>query len=405
MLNRPLTVTEESHHARRAIPNRFDLAAPASCARLPSSMTVYRKTSGNFEKVPETTFADENLLERQDLQRLLKSDISVLGDDLMVIAEEFGDWEEGHRRIDLLCLDDEGSLVVVELTRNADGGHMELQALRYAAMVSSMTLEQLLDAHARFLGPGGNRDSAGSAIRNFLGVDANAGVELRNVRIILVSANFSKEITTSVLWLNKHDLDIRCIRMQPYRLDNDVLIDVQQIVPLPEAEDYEVRIRAQEQESRRSESALVARRRRFWTQLIERSKAKTQIVAGRRPASDNWLAGGVGRAGFHLNFVVLNDDCRVECYIDFGKDHEERNLAALKMLRGERQSIEGAYGSPLDWQELEDARACRICHVMPGGWRTPEHDWPVLQDQLINAMVRLETALRGPILGMDLPAS
>jgi hypothetical protein len=29
---------------------------------------------------------------------------------------------------------------LVELKRTADGGHMELQALRYAAMVSTMTL-------------------------------------------------------------------------------------------------------------------------------------------------------------------------------------------------------------------------------------------------------------------------
>lgn len=50
------------------------------------------------------------------------------------------------------------------------------------------------------------------------------------------AADFSKEITTSVLWLNDQGLDIRCVRLKPYR-DNDgnVLIDVQQLIPLPEA--------------------------------------------------------------------------------------------------------------------------------------------------------------------------
>jgi hypothetical protein len=42
------------------------------------------------------------------------------------------------------------SLVVVELKRTDDGGHMELQAVRYAAMVSSMTFDQLVGAHAHF---------------------------------------------------------------------------------------------------------------------------------------------------------------------------------------------------------------------------------------------------------------
>ena len=92
------------------------------------------------------------MLERKDLQRLLRTDTSPLGEDLLVIAEEFGDWEESNRRIDLLCLDKQARLVVVEIKRTEDGGHMELQAIRYAAMVSSMTLEQAISTHARTIG-------------------------------------------------------------------------------------------------------------------------------------------------------------------------------------------------------------------------------------------------------------
>jgi len=49
------------------------------------------------------------------------------------------------------------------------------------------------------------------------------------------------------------------------------------------------------------------------------------------------------------------------------------------------------------WQELPESRGCRICKLVEGGWRTPEDDWPALQDRLIDAMVRLERALKGPI--------
>ena len=52
----------------------------------------------------------------------------------MVMAEEYGDWEESHRRIDLLALDRSADLVVIELKRTHDGNHMELQALRYAVL-------------------------------------------------------------------------------------------------------------------------------------------------------------------------------------------------------------------------------------------------------------------------------
>ena len=50
------------------------------------------------------------------------------------------------------------------------------------------------------------------------------------MRIVLVSAEFSKEIT-AVLWLNEHSLDICCVRLKPYNLDGRVLVDVQQPAP------------------------------------------------------------------------------------------------------------------------------------------------------------------------------
>jgi len=55
----------------------------------------------------------------------------VISPDTLVIAEEFSEWTEGARRIDLLGIDKQANLVVVELKRDETGAHMELQALRY----------------------------------------------------------------------------------------------------------------------------------------------------------------------------------------------------------------------------------------------------------------------------------
>ena len=100
-------------------------------------MTLYVVQDQQLKAVPTTSFAQEGLLERKHLQAMLHRDPSPLGEDLLVLREEFGQWQDSQRRIDLLCLDKGGSLVVVELKRTADGGHMDLQAIRYAAMVSS----------------------------------------------------------------------------------------------------------------------------------------------------------------------------------------------------------------------------------------------------------------------------
>jgi RecB family endonuclease NucS len=89
----------------------------------------------------------------------LRDHIDVLGDDLLVISEEYGDWEDARRRIDLLALDKQRRLVVVELKRTETGGHMELQAIRYAAMVSAMTFEQVSGAHEAYLAKRGVPDA------------------------------------------------------------------------------------------------------------------------------------------------------------------------------------------------------------------------------------------------------
>lgn len=358
-------------------------------------MSLYRITPDKLDPVSRTTFAAENLMERKDLQRWLRNDITPIGDDLMVIAEEYGEWEDSGRRIDLLCLNKNAGLVVVEIKRTEDGGHMELQAIRYAAMVSSMTLEQVIEAYARTLG--GEPESARSEVLDFLQLGYEGEAELTgDVRIVLVSADFSTEITTAVLWLNLHEIDITCIRLRPYRMGSDVLIDATQIIPLPEAADYEVKMRAKEKEKRKILGVRQEIFRKFWAQLIERSKSSTPLLANRTTTTDHWLSAGIGHSGINLSASLVKNDSQVECYIRL-PDGEEKSTAAFKTLLARKDEIETTFGEALDWQELPDRQGCRICFKMHGGWKSPESGWPELQDRVIDALIRLERALKKPI--------
>ena len=211
----------------------------ADAARLGDAMALYELTKTAITKLAQTTFAGQGINERYDLQRLLMQEIEVIAPDTLIIAEEFCEWDESKRRIDLLGVDRDANLVVVELKRTEDGGHMELQAIRHAAMVSAMTFSQAVEVYARYLKRNNSTDDAETSLLQFLGWDdANKGTFGRDVRIVLVSAEFSKEITTSVLWLNERDLDIRCVRLRPHALETRVLLDVQQVIPLPEASKY-----------------------------------------------------------------------------------------------------------------------------------------------------------------------
>ncbi len=363
-------------------------------------MSLYRVTHDKLESVARTTFAAESLLERKDLQRLLRLDIAPIGDDLMVIAEEYSEWEDSNRRIDLLCLSKGAGLVVVEIKRTEDGGHMELQAIRYAAMVSSMTLDKVIQVYAGI--HGGDQQLARNEVLEFLQLGSEDEAELTGeVRIVLVSADFSTELTTAVLWLNLHELDITCIRLRPYRMGNDVLIDATQIIPLPEAADYEVKMREQEKEKKKVLGVRQEIFRKFWAQLIEGSKSRTQLLANRSTTTDHWLSAGIGRSGFGLNASLIQNEGQVECYFRL-PGGEGKSKAAFKTLLARKEEIEAAFGSALDWQELPGRQGCRICYELHGGWKSPESEWPEMQDKMIDAFIRLEGALKKPIQELKL---
>jgi hypothetical protein len=96
----------------------------------------------------------------------------------------------------------------------------------------------------------------------------------------------------------------------------------------------------------------------------------------------------------NFNYFVTQDECGAELYIDRGKDLEAQNKAIFDQLEAHRREIEDSFGGQLSWERLEGKRACRIRYSAPGGYRSPEEQWPALQDAVIHKMKRLEQALR-----------
>lgn len=355
-------------------------------------MAIYAISGDRLSALETTTFAGEGLRERQDLQRLLRANVEAIAPDTMVLAEEFGDWDDSRRRIDLLALDRDAALVVIELKRTEDGGHMELQAVRYAAMVSTMTFDQAVDAHARYRSAVGLEGDAREAILAFLEwTEQDDERFAQDVRIVLASAEFSKELTTSVMWLNKRDLDVRCVRLKPYSLNGSVLLDVQQVIPLPEAAAYQVEVRKKEQ-SQRIATGRLSERHDFWTGLLEVSRKRTTLHSNISPTTDSWIAASAGRSGLLWMYSIRQHDSRLELYIDIGD--EAANRAFYNALEGHRGQIEEQFGGPLIWYDPPDTRKCAVRCEVAGGYRDPQAAWPEIHEAMVDHMMRLEASLR-----------
>jgi hypothetical protein len=97
----------------------------------------------------------------------------------------------------------------------------------------------------------------------------------KDVRVVLASSNFSKELTTAVMWLNQRDLDIRCVRLQPYKHEEELFLNIEQIIPLPEAEDYQVKVREQEEAKRAAERSS---KDKTQYQFLDKIYGKGQLV-------------------------------------------------------------------------------------------------------------------------------
>ncbi|AFY92217.1 hypothetical protein [Chamaesiphon minutus] len=204
---------------------------------------TFEHQNTTISKLDTASFNSLGILERQHLQSALKNNIQAISPHTLIIAEEFCEWDDSNRRIDLLGIDRDGNIIVVELKRDVTGAHMELQALRYAAMVSTMNFSQAVDIYQKYLGHSKNAENE---LREFLNWEEEKEAEFpKDVRIVLAAADFSKEIATAVMWLNQKDLDIRCVRMKPYKLGEKILLDIEQIIPLPEAQDYQIRVKQQ----------------------------------------------------------------------------------------------------------------------------------------------------------------
>ena len=367
-----------------------------------AGVPIFEMTSDRLIEVPATTFAEAGVRERYDLQKLVREHVEAIYPECVVIAEEFGDFETSGRRIDLLAVHASGDLVVIELKRTEDGGHMELQAIRYAAMVSAMTWRRAVDIYAGHLRRLGREGDAESLLLEFLEWDEPREADFaRRVRVVLASADFGRELTTAVLWLNEQGLDITCVQMRPHTHDGKLLLDVRQVIPLPEATDYQEKIKDKVQKERSESNETERLRLRWWEGLLPRAAEKTPLHANLSPQRGHFISTPAGVRGLTLGYVVRRHDSRVELYIDRGRGFESFNKGAFDSLHSSRDAIEQAFGGPLNWERLDGKRAARVSFADVGGYQDAGESWGEAHDRLIDAMVRLEAALRPHLSGLE----
>lgn len=236
---------------------------------------------------------------------------------------------------------------------------MVWQSLKYASYCSGLTKSDIKDIFQKYLEAQDKNEHAEKLLCEFLGNEDFSEVELNNddQRIIMIAANFRKEVTSTTMWLLDHNIKIKCIRVTPYELDGQILLDTEQIIPIVDAEEYLIKIANKKQEeliSKEKKQTCHTARIDFWTRLLQKMNEKSDLFKNISPSKDNWIGCGSGHSGIAYMFVVTNNYSRIELWINRGL--QEKNKELFDEIYSHKDKIEELFGDKLDWQRLNEGK-------------------------------------------------
>ena len=240
----------------------------------------------DMKQIKTVSLIQEKLKEQEDLQEWIVKHPECLcdnsDDELLIIQKEFSTWDDqSKKRLDLLALDKQGNLVVIENKRDESPYDVVAQAITYASFCETMIAERIIDEYSHYLSKYKKPADAQKKICEFLGkkeIQEIKDIINRQQRIIIVAGDFPIEVTSAVLWLrNNYNLKIDCVCYHLYRDDKALYVDFDKIIPIPGAEDYQVRL-AEKRREENEAKCICAEYRDYWFKVISYLEEHKELV-------------------------------------------------------------------------------------------------------------------------------
>lgn len=359
------------------------------------------RNQNRIARLAQRRFGELALRERDHLQEWLVHQPDALGEELLIIQKEFDGFDETRERLDLLALDKAGNLVIIENKLDDSGRDVTWQALKYTAYVSGLNKLQIVEIYQQYLDRYCSGGSAVERICEFMEVEELQETVLNpgnGQRMMFIAANFRREVTATVLWLLSRGIRAQCFRVVPYSFGDELFIDLQQIIPTPEAADYMIGISSKEVEETSAQGVQARRhqvRLQFWARALEKLRADgITLFANVNPSRDHWLNAGSGVGGCPFTIVFARDEVRVE--VNLARADRDQNKWLFDRLETDRSAIEARFGAEMTWSRLDERKQSRISYSHPfDGFDTD--NWPEMITWLSEHIRKLEGAFRQPL--------
>jgi hypothetical protein len=323
-------------------------------------MYMIEKDKKKIKRILECDFSSIGIKERQEIEEWVEKNPEILNEELLIIQKEFDGFDETSERLDLLALDAEGNLVVIELKRDDSGTEVNWQAIKYAAYCSSLTIENIFEIYSHYLVkigavPEPIKTEASARIAEFLDTKEENLILNTKQRIILVSKQYRKEVLATVMWLLDNNIDIKCVRIQPYKdVDTGSLFIVPTVIlPPPNTEDYRIKTTAVRKEQ---ENKIKSKGNHydFFTKLKVslNNLMNTQMPFSSKIGVQYYKIKTIfplNIAHFEFNYLPDSSYFAVGLHFESSKEENMRIIEALIKKVPDWESIQGIVYEP-DWR-------------------------------------------------------
>lgn len=303
----------------------------------------YDKNKNEILSLEKTTFSAEDLKELQNIEVWIRKNPSMLSEseeeDIMIIGEQ--KTSITMKRLDLLGVDRFGNIIIIEAKRDLAEAMMEFQAITYTSYFVNTTFNEICKLYKEYLEKNNTElglsedldflKEAEKQLRNFCSSNITLPEDFnKNQRIILVAGDFSEDLLSAVTWLILKDIDIECIKLEPYKLNEELLIYPRKILPTPDISENIVKIKIAEEE-------IENKRRKYkqWGGKIEDHYNKLNPLLGRH--LEEFIKEldieptNLSNSGFHL--VNNNKRIMISTYV--------KSKIEFRFSQGKKEEVEG----------------------------------------------------------------
>jgi len=362
-------------------------------------MYLINKENNSITQLDKKTFFELKFKEREHLQEWIAKNPSSLGEDLLIIQKDFSGFYDTNERLDLLALDKLGNIVIIENKLDDSGKDVTWQALKYASYCSSLNKKEIIKIYQDYIGSSQNAEENLSDFfdgKDIEEIVLNQGSTSQ--RIMLVAANFRKEVTSSVLWLMNFQIRIQCFKVTPFALEEQLFLNVEQILPTKDTEEFAISMANKAQEEIQVQETLKARhyvRLDFWESFLNEANKHNNLFSNISPSKDSWIGIGIGMSGISVNLVGTKNFSRTELYINQG--NREMNKALFDFLFKMKESIENSMGNSLIWERMDENVSCKIKHQLDDVNIYDKLEWGKMIEFLIDSSQKMVEAFKYPV--------